>query len=480
MKSIWDESCKFDKREELKGDIKTDVLIVGAGITGILIGYFLKKSGRDVVLIDKAEIASGNTKNTTAKITSQHDLIYNTLIKEFGEEKAKQYADANELAIRKYKQIIEERKIDCDFKEVPAYIYSLNEVDKIIKEVEAAKKLGIDAEFIEKIDIPLNVKGAIKFNNQAQFNPLRFLKDISNDLVIYENTRAIKIEKNLVSTDKGSIEANHIVIATHYPIMNAPGYYFMKMHQERSYVIALENAEGIEGMYIDYEKKGYSFRSYKGLLLLGGISQRTGENENGGSYDELRKFAKEIYPNSKEKYHWSAQDCITIDGIPYIGRYSNSTPNIYVATGFNKWGMTSAMVSAMIISDFILGNENKFSEIFSPKRFDLSLSINNIANDLVETAKNFIAQKISIPSSEIEHIKNGHAGIVEYNGQKVGVYKDKQGKEFIVSTKCAHLGCELHWNADELTWDCPCHGSRFDYRGKLIDSPAVNNIVEDF
>ena len=480
MKSIWDESCKFDKREELKGDIKTDVLIVGAGIAGILIGYFLKKSGRDVVLIDKAEIASGNTRNTTAKITSQHDLIYNTLIKEFGEEKAKQYADANELAIRKYKQIIEERKIDCDFKEVPAYIYSLNEVDKIIKEVEAAKKLGIKAEFIEKIDIPLDVKGAIKFNNQAQFNPLKFLKDISNELVIYENTRAIKIEKNLVSTDKGSIEANHIVIATHYPIMNAPGYYFMKMHQERSYVIALENTDSIEGMYIDYEKKGYSFRSYKGLLLLGGISQRTGENENGGSYDKLRKFAKEIYPNSKEKYHWSAQDCITIDGIPYIGRYSNSTPNIYVATGFNKWGMTSAMVSAMIISDFILGNENKFSEIFSPKRFDLSLSINNIANDLVEKAKNFIAQKISIPSSEIEHIKNGHAGIVEYNGQKVGVYKDKQGKEFIVSTKCAHLGCELHWNADELTWDCPCHGSRFDYRGKLIDSPAVNNIVEDF
>ena len=479
MKSIWDESCKFDKREELKGDIKTDILIVGAGITGILIGYFLKQNGREVVLIDKSEIASGNTRNTTAKITSQHDLIYDTLIKEFGEEKARQYADANELAIRKYKQIIEERKIDCDFKEVPAYIYSLNEVDKIIKEVEAAKKLGIEAEFIEKIDIPLDVKGAIKFNNQAQFNPLKFLKDISKELVIYENTRAIKIEESLVSTDKGNIEANHIVIATHYPIMNAPGYYFMKMHQERSCVIALENAECIKGMYIDYEKQGYSFRSYKGLLLLGGISQRTGENENGGSYDELRKFAKDIYPNSKEKYHWSAQDCITIDGIPYIGRYSNSTPNIYVATGFNKWGMTSAMVSAMIISDFILGNENKFSEIFSPKRFDLSLSINNIANDLVETAKNFIAQKIYIPSSEIEHIKNGHAGIVEYNGEKVGVYKNKDGKEFIVSTKCAHLGCQLHWNADELTWDCPCHGSRFDYKGKLIEGPANKDIVED-
>ena len=478
MKSIWDESCEFDKREELKGDIKTDVLIIGAGITGILIGYFLKQSGREVVLIDKSEIARGNTRNTTAKITSQHDLIYNILIEEFGEEKAKQYAYANELAIKKYEEIIKERKIDCDFEKVPAYIYSLNETDQIIKEVEAAKKLGIDAEFIEKIDIPLDIKGAIKFNNQAQFNPLKFLKDISKELVIYENTRAIKIEENLVSTDKGNIVANNIVIATHYPIMNAPGYYFMKMHQERSYVIALENAGNIEGMYIDYDKEGYSFRNYKGLLLLGGISQRTGENEAGGSYDKLRKVAKEIYPNSREKYHWSAQDCMTIDGIPYIGKYSDSTPNIYVATGFNKWGMTSSMVSAMIISDFILGKENNFSEIFSPKRFDLSLSISNIAKDLSETTKNFIAQKVYIPSSEIEHIKNGHAGVVEYKGQKVGVYKNKEGKEFIVSTKCPHLGCELHWNADELTWDCPCHGSRFNYDGDLIDSPSVKDIIE--
>ena len=478
MKSIWNESCKFDKREELKGDIKTDVLVIGAGIAGILTGYLLKESGKEVVIIDKAEIASGNTRNTTAKITSQHDLIYNKLIQEFGEEKAKQYARANELAIRKYREIIEERKIECDFEELPAYIYSLKDTELIKKEVDAAKKLGIDAEFVEKINLPLEVKGAVKFNNQGQFNPLKFLEDISKELTIYENTRAIKIEENLVSTDKGNIVANYIVIATHYPIMNAPGYYFMKMHQERSYVIALENAGNIEGMYIDYDKEGYSFRNYKGLLLLGGISQRTGENEAGGSYDKLRKVAKEIYPNSREKYHWSAQDCMTIDGIPYIGKYSDSTPNIYVATGFNKWGMTSAMVSAMIISDLILGKENNFSEIFSPKRFDLSLSISNIAKDLSETTKNFIAQKVYIPSSEIEHIKNGHAGVVEYKGQKVGVYKNKEGKEFIVSTKCPHLGCELHWNADELTWDCPCHGSRFNYDGDLIDSPSVKDIIE--
>ncbi|EOU1740594.1 FAD-dependent oxidoreductase [Clostridium perfringens] len=479
MKSVWSESCKFRKREALNKDIKTDVLVIGAGIAGILTAYMLKQKGRDVVLIDAAEIASGNTKNTTAKITSQHDLIYSKLITEFGEEKARQYAKANELAIKKYKEIIEDKRIECDFEEKPAYVYSLNEVDVLKEEVEAAKNLGIDAEFVQEVNLPFKIKGALKFNNQAQFNPLKFLKGISNELVIYENTRALEIKENLVVTSGGNITANNIVVATHYPIMNAPGYYFMKMHQERSYVLALENTSEIDGMYIDLNKEGYSFRTYNNLLLLGGISHRTGENEEGGSYDELRKVAKKLYPKAKEKYYWSAQDCMTIDGIPYIGRYSSETPNIYVATGFNKWGMTSSMVSAMIISDMILEKENDFSEIFSPRRFDLSLSINNIANDLIETAKNFIAQKVYIPSSEIEHIKNGHGGIIEYNGEKVGVYKDKEGKEFFVSTKCTHLGCQLSWNADELTWDCPCHGSRFDYKGRLIGSPATKDLVED-
>ena len=479
MKSVWSESCKFRKREALNKDIKTDVLVIGAGIAGILTAYMLKQKGREVVVIDAAEIASGNTKNTTAKITSQHDLIYSKLITEFGEEKARQYAKANELAIKKYKEIIEDKRIECDFEEKSAYVYSLNEVDVLKEEVEAAKKLGIDAEFVQEVNLPFKIKGAVKFNNQAQFNPLKFLRGISNELVIYENTRALEIKENLVVTSGGNITANNIVVATHYPIMNAPGYYFMKMHQERSYVLALENTSEIDGMYIDLNKEGYSFRTYNNLLLLGGISHRTGENEDGGSYDELRKVAKRLYSKAKEKYYWSAQDCMTIDGIPYIGRYSSETPNIYVATGFNKWGMTSSMVSAMIISDMILEKENDFSEIFSPRRFDLSLSINNIANDLIETAKNFIAQKAYIPSSEIEHIKNGHGGIIEYNGEKVGVYKNKEGKEFFVSTKCTHLGCQLSWNADELTWDCPCHGSRFDYKGRLIGSPATKDLVGD-
>ena len=236
MQSIWSESCEFRKREVLDEDIKTDTIIIGAGMAGILIGYMLKQNGIDVILIDAAEMASGNTKNTTAKITSQHDLIYDKLISEFGEKKARQYAKANELAIKKYKEIIKERKIECEFEEKLAYVYSLNEVENIKKEVEAANKLGISAEFVESINLPFEIKGAVKFNNQAQFNPLKFLKDISSDLVIYENTRALEIKENLVITNRGNITANNIVVATHYPIMNAPGYYFIKMHQERSYV----------------------------------------------------------------------------------------------------------------------------------------------------------------------------------------------------------------------------------------------------
>ena len=299
MQSIWSDSCKFGKRDVLNKDIKIDTIIIGAGMAGILTGYMLKQNGIDVILIDADEIAGGNTKNTTAKITSQHDLIYDKLISEFGEEKARQYAKANELAIKKYKEIIKERKIDCEFEEKSAYVYSLDKIDNLKQEVKAANKVGISAEFVQNTNLPFEIKGAVKFNNQAQFNPLKFLKAISDDLVIYENTRALEIKENLVITNRGKIKANNIVVATHYPIMNVPGYYFMKMHQERSYVIALENAENVNGMYIDAEKNGCSFRTYKDLLLLGAIDQRTGENEQGGCYDKLRKIAKDLYPNSK-------------------------------------------------------------------------------------------------------------------------------------------------------------------------------------
>ena len=476
MKSIWSQSYNVKERESLNGDKEVEAVVIGAGIAGLLTAYMLKKKGVEVIVIDSGKILNGNTKNTTAKITIQHDLIYDKLIKEFKEENAKKYAEANNIAIKTYKQIIEENKIECDFKEVDSYVYTLDKPDKIIKEHEAAIKLGIDSELLDEIELPFKIEKAIKFKNQAQFNPIKFLNFIAKDLDIYENTKALDIKDGVVITDKGNITAKHIVVATHYPIINVPGYYFLRMHQERSYVVALENAQELNGMYIDENKDGYSFRGYKNLLLLGGGDTRTGNSLEKGSYNKLREYAKFLYPGSKEKYNWSAQDCMTSDGLPFIGKYSKEMPNVYVATGFNKWGMTTSMVASIIISDNILGKENMFQEIFSPERFDITASIKNFLIDGAETAYNFIAQKIHMPVKTLENIENGHGKIITFEGEKVGVYKDNSGKAYAVSTKCPHLGCELKWNSDDLSWDCPCHGSRFDYKGNLLDSPSIKDL----
>lgn len=421
MESVWNSEIDFRKREALDKNIKCEVLIIGAGMAGMLTAYMLNKSGKEVVVIDARRIASGVTKNTTAKITCQHDLIYDKLIKEFGEEGARQYAKANILAIERYKEIIDKENIDCDFERKDAYLYSLDNIKSLEDEYNAAKKLEIDAEIVDKVELPFEIKGALKFKNQAQFNPLKFLKSISEKLTIYENTTALDItEKNTVVTKEGvEITAEEIVVATHYPFLNTPGYYFMRMHQERSYVLALENAQVLNGMYKGIDKNAYSFRNYKNLLLFGGAVHRVGENEKGGAYEELRKAAKQFYPDSIERFHWSAQDCMTLDDIPYIGHYSSKTPNIYVETGFKKWGMTNSMVAAMIISDMILEKENDFSEIFSPKRFDMSASMKNAANDIIITAKNFIAQRIDIPEENTSSIQNGQGGIIEYKDKRL-------------------------------------------------------------
>lgn len=476
MQSVWSRNYKIKEREALKGDIEVEAVVIGAGITGLLTAYMLKERGINVVVIERGKILSGNTKNTTAKITIQHDIIYNKLIKEFGEENAKRYAKANQLAIETYNDIIEANKIDCDFKREDAYIYSLNNSRKIESEYKAAIKIGIDAELVDEIELPFKIAKAVKFKNQAQFNPIKFLNYIAKDLTIYEDTTAIDIKEDTVITKHGKIKAKSIVVATHFPIINVPGYYFLRMHQERSYVIALENAQIVNGMYKDENTAGYSFRRYKDLLILGGSDKRTGNNESGGCYNNLREFAKKVYPAAIEKYNWSAQDCMTSDGIPYIGVYSKEMPNVYVATGFNKWGMTSSMVSAIIISDMITGEENDFCKIFSENRFDITASIKNLVRDGVETAYNFIAQKISLPMETIENVNNGEGETIIYNGEKVGVYKDNDGKIYTVSTKCPHLGCELKWNVDDSSWDCPCHGSRFDYKGNLLDSPAIKEL----
>lgn len=430
MKSLWEKLSKKPIFNQLKGDTKTDVLIIGGGITGVLCAYMLENAGTSYILVEASEIGSGTTKNTTAKITSQHGLIYNKLEREFDIEYAKKYLQINENALDKFRELC--KNIDCDFEEKDSFVYSLNNRKKIEDELTTLEKIEFKAEFSDKLPLPFSVDGAVKFPKQAQFNPLKFIYEISKNLNIYEHTPVREFIGTTAVTDFGKIYTEKIIVATHFPFLNKHGSYFIKMYQHRSYVIALENAQNVNGMYVDENQTGLSFRNFGNLLLLGGGSHRTGKK--GGNWQELRNFANKYYPKANEKYHWAAQDCMTLDDSAYIGSYSSKTNGLYVATGFNKWGMTSSMVSAMILCDMVQEKENEFTDIFSPSRTILRPQL---FKNIFETTSNML-----IPTTK----------------------------------RCSNLGCALKWNPYEHTWDCSCHGSRFTENGKLIDNPATKDL----
>lgn len=440
MDSLWQKSVEISKRPPLDRDIQTTAAVIGGGMAGMLIAFYLQKKGIDTIVLEANRIGSGQTGNTTAKITASHNLIYNKLITQFGVKKAQQYATASQEAIEEYDRIIKDKSIDCEFVRCPSYLYSQLDDTALCAEVEAAKQLGLDVEFTVQTELPFPVKGAAKFNNQARFHPLKFLKEISEGITVYEQTKVKKVKDDQIDTENGTVHAKYIIFACHFPFMNIPGYYFSRMHQERSYVVAYEQVPAMQGMYLGIDDNALSFRKSGAHMLLGGLGHRTGENPFGGRYDQLRTTGKILWPDSREVAAWSAQDCMTLDGVPYIGQYAASTPSWYVACGFQKWGMTNSMVAALLISDQIMGIENPWEEVFTPQRFQLSPS-----------AKNMIEEGIQV-------IK----GLAK-TGEK----------------RCKHLGCQVEWNPDERSYDCPCHGSRYGENGELLDGPAQEDLPND-
>lgn len=430
MESVWQANTKLPEFPKLDRDTKTDVLIIGGGMAGILTAYFLHQNGVKYILVEKDRICSGTTQNTTAKITFQHGLIYQKILKSSGAEAAQKYLNANKSAFEKYTEMC--RNIECNYEIKDNYVYSVNDRRTIENEINALSRIGYKAELCDNLPIPIKTAGAVKFPKQAQFDPLKFISVIASELNIYENTFVREMVGTTAVTDRCRIKSDKVIVTTHFPFINKHGSYFLKLYQHRSYVIALENAQNVNGMYVDENHKGMSFRNYGDLLFIGGGGHRTGEV--GGNWNELRNFAKLRYPDAKEKYHWAAQDCMSLDGIPYIGKYSRNTPNMYAASGFNKWGMTTSMVSAMILSDMVMERRNDYADIFSPSRSIIKpqLFINSgkaIKNLLIPTTK-----------------------------------------------RCPHMGCSLKWNSAEHSWDCACHGSRFSDEGKVLDNPANGDL----
>ena len=428
MESIWNDMNKPDFGP-LEGHIKTDVLVIGGGMCGLLCAYMLQEAGVECILAEAKTICNGITNGTTAKITLQHGLIYDKIIKMYGLDKTQLYYESQKTAMDKLTSLALET--EADVMSCSNVVYSLDDREAIEQEVRALEQIGCKAYFREETELPFEVAGAVEVENQAKFHPLKFAYKIAEGLPIYENTKIFALKSNTAITNHGTISAKKIIVATHFPFINKHGGYFLKMYQHRSYVLALKNAQTLQNMYVDDAKEGLSFRTHDDLLLLGGGSHRTGKK--GGGWAELERVSKKYYPSAQEVGRWATQDCMTLDAMPYIGQYSGMTPDLYVATGFHKWGMTSSMVSAMILTDMVCGRKNAYDEVYSPSR---SMIHPQLAVNVLESFKHLVVPKVP---------------------------------------RCPHMGCALQYNKAEHSWDCPCHGSRFEENGKLIDNPATSD-----
>lgn len=474
-RTLWSSTCSIKSRPALCSDIECDVLVVGGGLAGVLTAYFLKQSGIDAVVVEASSVCSGQTAKTTAKITSQHGACYSEIAQKFCDGVAKAYADANERAISDFERIISELNIDCDFERTSSYLYALKDTATLEDEFAFTRNSSIQAKLTRKTELPFSVKLALSYEKQAQFNPYPFVSRLCDYISIFENTRVLRVEDNIAYCTNAKIKANKIVFATHYPIVNFPGLYFARMHQSRSYVVALKNASDMKSMYYCVDKGGLSFRMYNDLLLLSGGSHRCGEVPAVAPFEHLLKKAKEFYPHSQLCYSFSAQDCMSPDYLPYAGHYAKSKPDWYVLTGFSKWGMTNSMLCAKLVSDMILGSKNRMENILSPSRFNSS-TIKPVLNEIGHAVKNLSVSAFRIPSKSVADINRGDAKVVMYKGKRCGVYKSEEGELFAVSARCPHLGCALSFNKAEKTWECPCHGSRFSYTGELLDNPAQTSL----
>jgi glycine/D-amino acid oxidase-like deaminating enzyme/nitrite reductase/ring-hydroxylating ferredoxin subunit len=493
--SYWISSTPQSEYPALNEDISVDIAIIGGGIAGITCAYLLSIEGFKTAILEADCILMGTTGHTTAKVTSQHELIYYKIQTQLGKELAKQYADANDAAIRFIEKTAREKQIDCDFVHQAAFVYTQqeNNIDKIRNEVKTASDLGIKASYTEDIPLHFPIKAAVRFDGQAQFHPRKFLLALAKEVThkgntIYEQSRVIDIEKNgkyiLKTGQERKVKADKVIIASHYPFLNKPGMYFTRIYVERSYVIAIKAAEAYPGgMYINAEDPVHSLRSQMTeegeLILLGGGRHKTGQGEDTSAhYEALIDFAHKHYRVEDIPYRWSTQDCMTLDGIPFTGQFQPDTPGLYIATGFGKWGMTNATASAMILRDLITHGVSPWKDVYNPSRKDILGSAGNFIVQNFNVAEKLVEGKISPVPRDLD-LQKGEGKVIKIDGHRAGAYKDEAGNLHIVDTTCTHMGCELNWNSAEKSWDCPCHASRFSIDGEVIEGPAVRRLTSE-
>jgi glycine/D-amino acid oxidase-like deaminating enzyme/nitrite reductase/ring-hydroxylating ferredoxin subunit len=482
--SPWLDEVERPPRPRLERDLSTDVAVVGAGIVGLTTAYELAKRGVDTVVLEGRTVASGVTGNTTAKLSSLHGLTYDSLLETRGEEAAAAYAAANQWGIDRVEAIASELGVDCDLRRKPNHTYTedVGRVEEIEAEVRAAQRLGLPASFTVDTDLPFEVEGAIRFSEQAEFQPAAYLAGLADGLEsggtpVFEHTRAVDVDGAEVRTEAGpKVSARRVILATQVPFLDR-GLYFARAHVQRSYALSARVRGPIpQAMYLQVESPGRTLRSLRfrdeELLLIGGESHELGQGDPVEKFRAIERHARRRFDVDGFEHRWSAHDFMSEDGMPYVGALWPFSDRVLTATGLRKWGLAMGTAAARILADRTTGVENEWRSFFDPGRLPPLSSAPELAKHNAETGVFFFADRVRGGRSADE-LAPGEGAVVRDGLVQRAVHRDDDGRLHAVSARCTHLGCIVRWNGGERTWDCPCHGSRFDAGGEVISGPAT-------
>lgn len=473
----------------LRGDVSVDVAIIGGGLVGLTAALLLKQAGRTVAVVESRRVGRQVTGHSTAKVTSQHGLTYAALIDGFGEDGARIYAEANQAAIEQIAGFVEAMRIDCDFERKAAYTYTRSDggMPKIEAEVEAARRLGLPASLVRETPLPFDVAGALRFDNQAQFDPYRYSAALASAIPgdgshIFEETRALAAEDDdpcRVRTDRGTVTARDVVVATNLPFLDRGGYFARAYPRAHLVMAARIRGAPPDGMFISADTPTHSIRAagreHPGVIIVVGPSFKPGhETDTAKGYRELEAFIRDHFDVEAIENRWMNQDYNSADGVPYVGKLLPGSDHLYVATGFKAWGITNGTAAAQILADAILNRPNPWAALFDSTRVKPMVSAPSFVSENVGVAKDWIKDRVGgAPTITLSDLAPGEGIVATVGGERVAVSKDADGRVHAVSAICTHLGCDVAWNNAEMSWDCPCHGSRYSQDGRVIHGPAV-------
>jgi glycine/D-amino acid oxidase-like deaminating enzyme/nitrite reductase/ring-hydroxylating ferredoxin subunit len=487
LASLWLHGRERAPRPPLDEDVHVDTCVVGGGLCGLSAAFELSRLGASVAVLEARHVAAGASGYNTGKLSSLHGLTYSTLEQQLGAEMARHYGAANERGIERVHEVAAELELDCDLRRKPNLVYTESERDraKIEQEVDAARRASLPARLVEETDLPFPIEAAVQFDAQAEFHPVKYLAGLTRTLEaegvrVHEGTRAVSVSAGApcrVRTDGGrTVTAGSVVVASHLPFLDR-GAFFARCHPERSYVVAAphEGPVATEGMYLSTESPAHSIRVHdldgRRWLLVGGQSHKTGHGDAAERYRKLEAWARDRF-GVEPALRWATQDQMPADGVPFIGPVDPLSRNVYVATGFRKWGLAFGVVAGEILADLVEGTEHPWGELFSTSRLRARAGAIPFAKENLDVALRFFGDRL-LKRADVESIEPGEGRVVGAGLGQRAVFRDEDGTVHALSARCSHLGCIVNWNSAERTWDCPCHGSRFGARGEVITGPAV-------